>query len=1731
MKLFLLPLFFFIAVASAVAQSIRINEFMAANATSFPENHDFDDYTDWIELQNTTGSSISLNDYYLSDDPTVPLRWKFPAGATIPANGFFIVRADGFDIGPGQSVRRDSAPWDNFTTTAYHTNFKLGSTGESVVLTQLDAPSQNETYVALGANWKYFDQGSLPDPNWFSTGFSDTSWASGAAELGYGDDDEATVVDFGPSSSNKYPTTYFRTSFNVTNPAVITSLDCSAKIDDGAVIYLNGTEIARVRMDAGPVGYADFANDDGPEGQFESVSIPVSALVAGTNVLAIEVHQGDGSSSDISLDVEITGVESTGTPVTVDSISFGEQIDDVSYGRKPSDGSWVYFGDPTPDAANTTFSTLDRFAAPAVAVSPAGGFYSGTQSITLDAGSGIAVRYTLDGSIPRSTSSLYSAPISISSTDVLRARAFVNGKIPGKLETHTYFINEPTRPLPIVGFTVEPDTFFDNDLGIYDNVYKGREAFTCLEYYAPDRTPAFKVGTGTKIGGENIWRFDQKPLNIGMRGKYGDDLIHYQIFPDENIGTFDAVGFRNGGDNWPNAMLRDPISPSIVKGQMVNEVAFYRPVVLYMNGEYWGIHNARLRLGDSYFFNRYGIQPGGYDLLVKEHGPPSGSTQLIAKDGDLVAYTAFENFVENNDMTVAANYDAAVAQMDLNSFMDYCAMTDYVYESSWHHNQEFWRERKDGAKWRWNINDIDRGFNASNVTSSLLDDLDGRHPIFTALKDNTDFTNRFVQRYAAHLNSTYHPDRIGDIVDTLAAEVEPEIARHIAKWDNQGGFSASKRQAELAEIKQFAIDRISNVYSDMANIMNVANNTSDLAITVSPAAGGRILVNDVPMLPAYTMTPTMYRDIAFNLSAEAAPGYVFTGWSAGGTNATISKTLTGNEAIIANFALSGESFIAAVVTGTTTLTTLGSPYTATGDVIVNAGATLNVEPGVTISMPKGASFYVNGALNINGTEIAPVSIEPRQGSQTWGAIGFKNATGTSTLSHVTLTGSTFAGDDPVNLKAAVSALNSTVILEYADISARAPVFARGGSLTVRFSNIHPTTTGDGINVKGGLAVVEDCTILGNSAPDTDAIDFDGVTNGIITRNRIYAFRGFNSDAIDIGEGCVNLQLSENRIYNSSDKGVSVGQGSEVFIYRNLIVGCDLGVAVKDAGSTAHLDQNTFTGNRIAVSSFEKNFNRGGGIAHVTNTIFSRSKDSDTEVDSFSVLDVNYSISDTLALPAGTGNLIGDPLFTDSGSYDFSIGPASPAINTGDPGHALDADSSRADMGAYYVYDPNDYPFQVPNVIVINELLTHSNGPEGDFIELYNASSNPVDISGWFLSDSASDLGKYEIAPGTIVPSNGYVVFYQTANFGVGSADSGSHTGFGFSENGETAYLYAPDNGILLAYNEEESFGAAAADVSFGRYFKSSTNTFNFVAMETATPGAANSNPKVGPIVISEIMYHPGTGDAEYFELLNVSSAIVTLYDSVTTTGWEISAGVTYSFPSTTPVTLQAGERCLLVRNQAIFSSVYNAPAGTQIIQWVAGGLSNGGENLEISSPGDVDSAGLRQYIREDRVGYEDIAPWPVAADLGLLSLTRIDVHGYGNDPSNWVAAEPTPGQSGYQKWATDNGIPSGQSGKFDDPDDDGRSNLFEYGIGTSPVALEADPFSAISGVGNAMQISFQVAGDHPELSYRIMHSPDLTLGSWTETVSIFSPYTGGTQLLSASEPIDTARMFYRLVIE
>ena len=319
-------------------------------------------------------------------------------------------------------------------------------------------------------------------------------------------------------------------------------------------------------------------------------------------------------------------------------------------------------------------------------------------------------------------------------------------------------------------------------------------------------------------------------------------------------------------------------------------------------------------------------------------------------------------------------------------------------------------------------------------------------------------------------------------------------------------------------------------------------------------------------------------------------------------------------------------------------------------------------------------------------------------------------------------------------------------------------------------------------------------------------------------------------------------------------------------------------------------------------------------------------------------------------------------------------------------------------------------------VVINEILAHSHGSDPDWIELYNTTDEPIDISGWFLSDDNDNYMKFRITAGTVIEPHGYVVFYENQHFN-NAQNPGCLKPFALSENGETLYVRSglDANNNLTGYYEEESFDASETGVAFGRYRKS-TGTHNFVAMSYNTPGAPNAYPKVGPIVISEIMYNP-PGDAEhegsdyeFVELCNISDVPVTLqeYDPIrhVMLTWRFTDAIEYTFPLNT--TIPPGGFVVVAKNPQAFTARYGPVAN--VFGPYGGKLANEGEKLEISMPGDTDAQGTRYYIRVDRVNYSDSPEWPQTADGEGDSLTRINLTHYGNDPANWHAAPPTPGQ-------------------------------------------------------------------------------------------------------------------------
>lgn len=512
--------------------------------------------------------------------------------------------------------------------------------------------------------------------------------------------------------------------------------------------------------------------------------------------------------------------------------------------------------------------------------------------------------------------------------------------------------------------------------------------------------------------------------------------------------------------------------------------------------------------------------------------------------------------------------------------------------------------------------------------------------------------------------------------------------------------------------------------------------------------------------------------------------------------------------IRAIFAPTGESVLpVGSLSSNLALTAAGSPWLATGDIFVPSNTTLSVEAGTTLRMPDAASIVVQGELKLLGTTNAPVRVEgnPAPGARIranadpslappgdlaprWGGIAFDRATHTGVLSNAVLREASFCWSDPVDMKAAVSALDSDLFMHGIDLDGvRLPVFVQGGNSTIlENSRIRLRVTGDGINIKrAAYARVENCEFSGAFEVDADAIDYDGVHGGIIRGNYLHDFMGDNDDAIDIGEEARDLLIESNRISRCFDKGVSIGQASTATVRHNIIRNVALGAGVKDAGSFGLFENNTFHKTGSAIAVYEKNPGNGGGGVEVRNSIFSESAFAPVTIDALSTGLVAWCLSDTLAM-AGAGNRLGEPLFEGAGEDNFRLQTGSPAVDSGSPVSAPDADGSRADMGAAA------FDWRAGHA-VITEIHYHPSDTNlAEYIELHNPGGAALDLAGWRFSQGVA----LEFPAGAGLPAKGYLLLASRTN-GLGGVSNRYVWTLGTLDNaGETIELLDAASNVM-----------------------------------------------------------------------------------------------------------------------------------------------------------------------------------------------------------------------------------------------------------------------------------------------------------------------------------------------
>jgi gliding motility-associated-like protein len=600
-----------------------------------------------------------------------------------------------------------------------------------------------------------------------------------------------------------------------------------------------------------------------------------------------------------------------------DLASIGSFQANHSYGRV-NDGAanFAVFTNPTQNAANAGANYNGYAATPNL--SEVAGYKSGPINVTITSGANTTVYYTLDGSQPSNTSTLYSGPVNISTTSSLRAIAYSNDPaiLPSYIETNTYFFGADVHEVMIVNISGST---------LSDGSWSGNE-LTHIEFFTPNGTFITEATGDSNEHGNDSNAYPQRGFDYITRDALGyDNEIQFPVFSSSNRQGYERLIFKAAAnDNYPNsggAHIRDAYVHRLSEvGDLHLDERKVESCVVYINGQYWGVYDAREKIDDIDYTKFYYDQPDGFVDFLKTWG---GTWEEYGTGNDWYDLVAF---ITGNDMTDPANYNYVLTQYNHMSLIDYFILNGYIVSTDWlNWNTAWWRGRNpagDARRWRYALWDNDASFghyvNYTGVPSNQptadpcqidgMGDVGGQGhvPVLNALFDNEDFFADYIQRYATLSNSIFSCDRMIEVLDSMINVIEPEMQRHCDRWGGTyGGW-----QNSVQELRDYISARCNNeIITGIEDCYDVTAHT----LTIQIDGVGEIEVESMDLDNNNTpYSGTYFGDLAIDLFAasDGASCGNFVGWeiiSGTGTIAdpasdTTTIEITSDVTLVAHFA-------------------------------------------------------------------------------------------------------------------------------------------------------------------------------------------------------------------------------------------------------------------------------------------------------------------------------------------------------------------------------------------------------------------------------------------------------------------------------------------------------------------------------------------------------------------------------------------------------------------------------------------------------------------------------------------------------------------------------------------------------------------------------------------------------------------------------------------------------------
>lgn len=778
---------------------LYINEFMASNATTICDS--FGSYSDWIELYNSTDTDMDISGFGISDNLSQPMKYRFPDGTTIAAKGYLVVFCSG-----NEGIQNGEL----------HAPFGLRSYGEDVVIANragriIDSYSfkNQETDVSVaripdGAG--EFQSNSQPSPGYPNTGAGYSAFDAAnrlplggvyISEFGGSTGSVATDwVELHNSTGSAVSLAGYGISNNPKNPAKWVFPDISIEPGEYLLLYATGS--------------ADKA---------QKKNLKLNFCISSTGE-ALFFFDPNGK--------------------LIDKLSAGRMRSGQSYGRDGSDNRF-YYAEPTPGAQNGKgYEGITQL--PAFSVTP--GIYDNAVTVAITAGEGETIRYTTDCTTPNASSEVYSGELSISKNSVIRAAAFRDGYLSGDVVTATYLFRSDgvNHALPVVILVTDPDNLWNSKTGIYatgdqfdpdaasyadtlksatyyqakfateeqvDTIWEKPAAFSLFD---DNGKQVFTQNVGIRIAGSFGRGRAQKGFNVIARKEYGKGSMEYPFFENRPYKEYKAVVLRAGAQDQNRSKIRDELASGLLEGTDINILyQAYRPTVLYLNGEYWGVYFMKEKR-NRFFVAQHENTENNVDLAIGK-----GFKQRTY--GDNSDWVSLYEYATSHDLSSAEAYAYVSERMDVDSFRDYMIAEIYNGNTDTYNFQYY---RLKGGKWKFIFYDFCWGFQSPGHETLAF--RMGKTPsdvcsakLFAAMLQNKGWRDSFCRRFGELLNTAFAPERVSALIEELYGYVEPEIKREREKF-NKDTFMGVKQpntnlgtyegfQSEISKLKDFAQKR------------------------------------------------------------------------------------------------------------------------------------------------------------------------------------------------------------------------------------------------------------------------------------------------------------------------------------------------------------------------------------------------------------------------------------------------------------------------------------------------------------------------------------------------------------------------------------------------------------------------------------------------------------------------------------------------------------------------------------------------------------------------------------------------------------------------------------------------------------------------------------------------------------------------------------------------------------